>query len=269
MPNRLIRSVLRGLVGLIAIYTLISCSSQRAKAESEAITHTVETQFEDQDGKITVHLPDGYERGSAKTYPVLYIPAGRNLNSKIIRRTVDGMVENGEGLEIIVVTSNAYYRALPENGASESNGAAPDYLAHLKDELIPFIENEYHTSSDRWINGFSSTGIFLLYAMVEDPNLFDGYIFQSPAFDDDWLDYSLTALTRRLAMPQTDPIRVFMGLGEKDTRNERQLGFAAITSLLEESAPQNFVWKAQTYPGKRHEEFRDLIRDAILHLSED
>ena len=267
MPEKLIRSAFRVLVSLVATCTLASCSGQDAQADSEAITHTIETRFAEQDGKITVHLPDGYEADITQVYPVLYIRAGRNLYSKTIRRTIDKMVEDGEGPEVIVVTSYAYYRALPENEVAESNGAAPDYLTHLKDELIPFIEEEYRASSARWISGFSSTGIFLLYTMAEAPDLFTDYIFQSPAFDDDWIDYSLAALNRRFELTQADPIKIFIGIGNRDTRNDRHAGFAAVTAFLEDAAPQSIFWKTKYYPGKRHEEFRDLIRDAIEHLA--
>ena len=267
MPRSLMRSVLRTLVSLIAACALASCGGQSAQVNGEAITHTIETRFKEQDGRITVHLPDSYQEDTAQDYPVLYIPAGRNLNSKTIRRTIDAMTETRKGPEIIVVTSNAYYRALPPSDIAESNGAAPDYLTHLEAELIPFIEDEYRTSSIRWISGFSSTGIFLLYAMAEAPDLFTGYMFQSPAFDDDWIDYSLATLSRRFELIKADPIKVFMGIGDRDTRNDRQDGFAAVTSLLEEAAPQNIFWKTEYYSGKRHEEFPDLIRDAIQHLS--
>ena len=257
----------RLLVSLAAVFAFTACGNSSAQADSQLIRHIIETRFASQEGEITVHLPEGYESDTSKTYPVLYIPAGQNLNSKPVRRALGQLVAAGEAPEAIVVTSNAYYRALPPNDGAESNGAAPEYLAHLQDELIPFIEEKYRTSPERWITGFSSTGIFLLYAMVEAPELFDGYIFQSPAFDDDWVDYASDISRQRLAMEPAEPISVFMGIGSRDTRNERQSGFTAITALFESTALDHIHFEKRTYARKSHEEFGDLIRDGILHLS--
>lgn len=252
-------------LSLLAVCMLAACGV--AEADSEAIRHSVDTQFEDQNGMITVHLPESYGASTDRTYPVLYIPAGRRLNSRVIRDTLEDMTDAGEAPGVIVVTSNAYYRALPASDTTDSNGAAPEYLVHVRDELIPFIDAEYRTSSERWINGFSSTGIFLVYAMVEAPDLFTGYIFQSPAFDDAWLDYTLATLRTRFAMTGTKPIRVFMGIGDRDTRNDRQAGFSAVQTLVDSSAPAGVNWHSQSFPDKRHEEFAGLIRAGISHIT--
>ena len=260
-------SMRAGRILLFLTTTLVLVACGNAEADSEAIRHTVDTQFEEQDGDITVHLPESYSTNSDRTYPVVYIPAGRRLNSRTVRRVLDNMAEEGEAPEVIVVTSNAYYRALPPRDTTDSNGAAPEYLAHIRDELIPFIETEYRTSPERWINGFSSTGIFLVYTMVEAPDLFTGYIFQSPAFDNDWLAYTLAQLEKRFALADANPIRVYMGIGDRDTRNDRQAGFNAVKALVDASAPANVDWRSQSFTGKRHEEFVDLIREGIAHIS--
>lgn len=60
-------------------------------------------------------------------------------------------------------------------------GGAPKFLRVLQDEIIPFVESRYRTSSDRGIMGHSLGGLFAFYALLEAPHLFQRYAALSPS----------------------------------------------------------------------------------------
>ena len=61
-------------------------------------------------------------------------------------------------------------------------GASPDSVANLfldalTQEMIPFIDANYRTiPSDRCLQGYSSSGFFVLYALFHQPDAFQRYI---------------------------------------------------------------------------------------------
>ena len=65
-------------------------------------------------------------------------------------------------------------------------GGAPQFLRVLKEEIIPLIDNSYRTSSDRGIEGISLAGLFVAYAMLEEPDLFTRYAMISPSLWYPW-----------------------------------------------------------------------------------
>lgn len=78
---------------------------------------------------------------------------------------------------------------IPENetAAQESihrsvkTGGGEKFLAFLKGELIPWVEQTYRADAQRRILvGHSYGGLFALYTMFQDPTLFRSYIAASP-----------------------------------------------------------------------------------------
>ncbi len=65
-------------------------------------------------------------------------------------------------------------------------GGAPQFLRVLKEEIIPLIDSSYRTSSDRGIEGISLAGLFVAYAMLEEPELFTRYAMVSPSLWYPW-----------------------------------------------------------------------------------
>jgi predicted alpha/beta superfamily hydrolase len=65
-------------------------------------------------------------------------------------------------------------------------GGAPKFLRVLKNEIIPLIDRSYRTSGDRGIEGVSLGGLFVAYAMFEEPDLFNRYSMISPSLWYPW-----------------------------------------------------------------------------------
>ncbi len=68
------------------------------------------------------------------------------------------------------------------NIASEKSGKASCFLDFVKYELIPFINEKYQViAKDSTLVGDSYSGLFALYALFNQPNMFKRYIIGSPS----------------------------------------------------------------------------------------
>jgi hypothetical protein len=91
-------------------------------------------------------------------------------------------------------------------------GNAPQFLASIKGELIPYIDSHYRTDKkDRALMGSSLGGLFTLYTMFHETELFTRYVLTSPAlmWDNNILDsYEESFHTQHPRLPA----RVFMAV---------------------------------------------------------
>jgi predicted alpha/beta superfamily hydrolase len=62
------------------------------------------------------------------------------------------------------------------------SGGADKFLSFMKNELFPFIETNYKADkNNRTLMGCSLGGLFTLYTLFTQPELFTGYAAASPA----------------------------------------------------------------------------------------
>ncbi len=78
-----------------------------------------------------------------------------------------------------------FEKRLEEAGLSNvdvETGGAPLFLDFIRDELFPFIETNYRIDTNmRMLSGYSAGGLFGLYALFHDPDLFQKYFIGSPS----------------------------------------------------------------------------------------
>ncbi|MFC7048728.1 alpha/beta hydrolase [Emcibacter nanhaiensis] len=132
---------------------------------------------------ILISVPDGYDASDAR-YPVIYLLDGMQ-SIYHAAGTRDVLVRSGDMPPVILVGLKSVNRTrdmTPSRmaGNAQSGGAAK-LLAHLRDEVIPFVEKAYRANGYRVLTGHSDGGLFSVYALMEAPKLFDAEIIMSPA----------------------------------------------------------------------------------------
>lgn len=65
-------------------------------------------------------------------------------------------------------------------GLYRESGGAASFLASLTEEIIPYVDENFRTTGERILYGPSDAGLFTLYAFLERPDVFSGYITSSP-----------------------------------------------------------------------------------------
>lgn len=140
---------------------------------------------------IFVRLPEGYAEQPDADWPVVYLLDGDSTFPMLAPQHL--FLHYDERLTEAVVVGIAYggfgeinrrgfdFRPVLESGET---GGAPAFLAMLERELIPRIESEFRTdAAKRVLVGQSRGGSFAIYAAVERPALFYGYVASNPGRD--------------------------------------------------------------------------------------
>jgi len=131
---------------------------------------------------FSVHVPASYPDES-RTYPVLYLIDGETHFVHACG-AVDYMASMGVVPEMIVVAIHNIDRNKDLSPVHvdriPTSGGADKYLAYIADELMPYINKHYRSSGYDLIFGHSFGGVFITYALLEKPELFDGFISISP-----------------------------------------------------------------------------------------
>ena len=145
-----------------------------------------------QEYELQILLPAGYSN-STKKYPVVYLmdsqwdfPLVKSIYGQqyydgfipeliIVGITWGGINPNPDSLRVRDYTPVSESR-LPQSGGADK------YLDFMKNELFPFMENNYRVNNDRTIMGNSLGGLITLYALFTHTDMFTGYIASSPAY---------------------------------------------------------------------------------------
>src|SRR5580692_6186874 len=148
-----------------------------------------------------VHTPPSYKSGK-DAYPVLVLQDGDG-HFAYTTSAVDMLSGNGRIPPMIVVGIINTDRArdmTPTKPASGFGGApwigsaggADKFLAFIADELLPTIDHNYRTRPYRVLIGHSFGGLFAVYALLNRPEVFKGYLAISPSL---WWDDQILVRT--------------------------------------------------------------------------
>jgi predicted alpha/beta superfamily hydrolase len=182
--------------------------------------------FLDHDRHVVVYLPPGYDRESAKRYPVLYLHDGQNVFDRATSIGEEWHVdENAEALiragfiEPIIVVGiyNTGEHRINEYAPTErtdkgGGGLAGDYGQMLIMELKPFIDSTYNTlpsAHNTAMGGSSLGGLLTMHLGLRFPTAFGKLAVLSPSV---WWDDRMI-LREVEALPNKLPQRIWLDAG--------------------------------------------------------
>jgi len=177
-----------------------------------------------QEYELQIMLPGGF-KNSNKRYPVIYLmdsqwdfPLLKCLYGEhyfdgfvpeliVVGVTWGGVNPNPDSLRARDYTPTNEAR-LPQSGGADK------FLSFMRDELFPFIETNYKADkNNRTLMGCSLGGLFTLYALFTQPELFTGYAAASPAVG--WDGEVLYKYEKAFAEKKlSKPLRVYMTVGD-------------------------------------------------------
>jgi predicted alpha/beta superfamily hydrolase len=142
--------------------------------------------------KIYVQLPKDYNPDENIKYPVIFV-----LDGEVFLPTVNDVhnyYSGGFTPEMVIIgISNDKNRmrdlttskVTEMNGRpfKQENGEAANFSRFIETELIPFVENKYPVTNFRTLIGHSYGGLFALYTLVHQPQLFSNYLAIDPSLD--------------------------------------------------------------------------------------
>lgn len=236
--------------------------------------HTMQSSALGEQRGFLVHLPESYSTATGARYPVIYVLDGSSQDihtaeSAALLARIGLMPEvivvgipntSGEGRQRDYTPPDMRQDTDPGNPAT---GGADRFLAFIRDELIPHVEARYRTAPGRMLAGHSRGGLFVTYAFISEPGLFDAYMAHSPAL---WRDEHrmVRHLQRILAGNVSADSTLFLSLGSEENEKMRRAYDEAVT-VLANSAPPQLKWRAYTSQGGGHSRNPRMATPVALH----
>ncbi len=240
---------------LISILFFLGC----AKDNSITLGHeiTLESTILGEDRVMSIYLPDGYE-DSKDTYPVFYLLDGEvhfHQGSGAVQYLSSvGVIPDMIVVAIHNIDRNRDFSPVHVNNIPTSGGAKK-FLKFIGDELMPYINENYRTSSYDVIMGHSFGGVFITNALLDRPELFDAYISISPflQFNE---DYVVKKAEAKLHTSFESEVRFYMCVGEEPAY------YNAISDLL-------ILFDENKDPNLKNEYMNFIIEDhnTIPHIA--
>jgi predicted alpha/beta superfamily hydrolase len=202
---------------------------------------------------IDIILPDDYD--SSYQYPVAYC-VDYWLGSKFVpgmlyclnfSQSIDPIIVVGIGNEGSISdwqmerTRDLTPTHIPEYDVSDSHsegtsgvsGGADNFLLFIKNELIPLVESRYSVDTlNRGFFGYSLGGLFGVYAIIDEPHLFQRYYLGSPSVQ--YNDFALLDSLNNMLPEELAGIKsIYISVGEREDSNMLK-GFADLRDCFKE-----------------------------------
>jgi predicted alpha/beta superfamily hydrolase len=208
---------------------------------------------------LNIYLPEGYDKNDAVKYPVIYLLDG-SADEDFIH--VVGLVQfnnfswiNRVPKSIVVgiatvdrrrdftypTTIEADKKRYPTTGKSDN------FIGFIEQELQPFIQKKYKTTSSKTIIGQSLGGLLATEILLKKPTLFDKYIIISPSL---WWDNG--SLLKQSSVMLQDNFKqetdVYIGVGKEGlTPTEQPRVMEVDANLLAEKTKQTKSKNVKVY----------------------
>ncbi len=151
--------------------------------------HAIHSRLLNNDRKLWVYLPPGYDKDRAEPYPVLYMHDGQNLFDAAIGfagewnadETAERLIKEKKIQPLIIVGIENTKDRMTEYTPGERGTL---YLRFIAEEVKPFVDSTYHTTRDRLqvaVGGSSLGGLISLYTAQKYPDTFGLCAAISPA----------------------------------------------------------------------------------------
>jgi predicted alpha/beta superfamily hydrolase len=211
--------------------------------------------------RIRIKLPEEYKPGDGKRYDVVYMTDGEWSYDVFSYDYKFAKDENFLPPLILVALPNVYTAEgnmrdrdfLPEKMEDNPRaGGADNFIAFLKDEAIPYIDETYPTSGENSLFGHSYGGLFSMYVLLKEPGLFTNYYCSDPAFQ--WKNQRMVALAKEVLKQSPELNKTLWINGIEETY--RSMGDDRMDSVLQAFAPKGLRWKITYYPNETHNSVR-------------
>jgi predicted alpha/beta superfamily hydrolase len=218
---------------------------------------------------IYVYLPESYEQGrDYHRYPVLYVRDGgkffHSFTGAVQHLASDATPHVPEMIVVAIVEtdrvrdSSSTHSLQGFTGKTDegfnSSGGGQNFLRFLEQELVPYIDSEFRTSSYRIYCGYSFTGLSVIEEFLDEKTIFDAFLMMDPSWW--WDDYVIekragAALTGR----KFNRVQLFMAASgeaypEKYFIKARDI--SSLAEMLRRTNPAGLEWSFERYADESH-----------------
>ena len=220
-------------------------------------------------GEVTYlqHLPDGYE-DSDREYPVLYMMNGHIVSAFAnAAATIDKLSYERIPDMILIGISNTgvarKYWSCPDDTGYVKNGEV--FSRFLREEFIPAVQRNYRTNDFSVLAGQSNTGLFVMYQLLFNPELFNAYVVASPMFN--WCPDFYFNETRLFLQDNSDVNqKLYVSYGDLDY--VEVLNHIKDFEHIIKQSPRSVEWKLELIENSGHVPYATLNNALLYFFSE-
>jgi len=238
------------------------------------IDGSIRSSIMNEDRRMIIHLPRNYENEATKKYPVMYVLDGTSQDDHTAE-TLRVLSDAGIAPATIVIglpntrgnrerdQTPTFMRRNVDDDKSPY-GEGDKFLAFIEKELIPFIDGKYRTSGYRMIAGNSRGGLFVLYTLIERPDLFQArFCYSTPV----WRFENLIVgrLATSLASRSTLGGFLYFAVGDRET-DQIKGGLEKLVESLKRNSLRRFEWVAERTPYADHQDNALIATSRALAL---
>lgn len=243
MTRSFVRSILRTFCAFAWSFPVCAQETPRPVVVGERID--LQSSVLQQSYDLRIATPWSYDSGNRR-YGVVYVLDG-GVHFEHAAASVDFL--SGLPLrvpELIVVAVNIAGRnrhfttptLVPGEAADfPTSGGADEFMRFMREELMPWVDQSYRTNEYAALVGHSLSGLFVIHALVTEPETFNAYIALSPSL---WWNDEGTVHEAKTFFESTAELNaaLYMASGAEPLYvNARNLA-----EVLAENSPDGFRW---------------------------
>ena len=207
---------------------------------------------------VQVFLPSSFKPGTDTKYDVMYVFDGGNWNMGVMAQ-LQRFIERESQMPPVIIVSvmgidrNIELTPTHLDSWQAPTGGAGNFLAFIKDELIPYINKKYPSNGDNTIWGHSLGGMFVLYALLQEPKTFRSYIAVDPSL---WWDDHYIPRLAATKLPALTDSAITLFISGREGPDFHGMGIDTMETVLKTSAPSNLSWNVVAYKNETHSSVR-------------
>jgi predicted alpha/beta superfamily hydrolase len=215
-----------------------------------------------------LHLPDGYDRDTTQSYPVIYLLDGDSFfhslvgfaktfasgRGKHLAAIIVGVLNTDRTRDLTPAASAAGRDGKIAPGAVKQGGGSELFNRFLTEELRSVIESKYRTNGQNMLAGHSYAGLFTLNAFLRHTDQFDRFLAVDPSL---WWDQG------KLSEEASELIKgkdfqgksLYIGVAsQKRTDRMEDIHLDRVNHFLSEILPQalNLHFVSKSFPDEHH-----------------
>lgn len=221
------------------------------------ISRVVRSEVLNEERPCLIYLPTSYDETHTE-YPVLYHLDGDEIQLEDMLGG-QGKINSGsvipEVIYVSVMNTDRTRDMAPVKTSYCENPGADRFLSFFSRELIPFTDENFRASQFRILCGQSYSSVFTLYALLEEPSLFNGYITSSLYFPQ-CKEFFMEKAEQVFIDNNFDDRNLFMTLGALDFQynkdDKTDLAIKELIGIIRKNQPVGLKWEYKIYKDYGH-----------------
>ncbi len=170
-------------ITLLLVFLSTFAFSQKTILKEYKSQHLQETRH------ISIHLPKNYEKDSLANYPLTFVLDSKKTFNLYVQASDSFVLTDNAPKQIIIgVPTSAKDASFNKKNGDLTSQSTWFYL-FLRDELLPYIEENYRTSPFITAVGSENSGNLITYFLGEQTPILNAFICLNPNLSDNITNY--------------------------------------------------------------------------------